>query len=279
MHAIDGNAWIGSAVTAVLGLAWLVQTQLGLTLPASANHVLVNAIGYWSGPVSVILLLGILTQAAARAGMDEQRERSALSPAHIADLQRQAGAFNTFLFQHYSYVAMNLNTVSARNFCQHFPEIAERLRTWNNDADQWQAALKAVSARNEREALKPIDGRVLQISSVTQAVAMGTYSSPLEVRWAVQQPAPGGVFNLGFHDLHTQQDITVWTIPEDADPLGFAAAVQARLLDARGWSESVGLREITARFADLRPALSLDLETVQLDHSPGGRCDTCRPPN
>jgi hypothetical protein len=277
MHAIDGNAWIGSAVTAVVSLAWLVQTQLGVTLPASANHALVNAIGYWSGPVSVILLLGILTQAAARAGMDEQREGSAVSPAHIADLHRQAQAFNTFLFQPYSYVAMNLTTVSARNFCQHFPAIAKRLRTWNDDADQWRAAVKALSVRNEREALKPIDGRVLQISSITQAVAMGTYSSPLEVRWAVQQPAAGGVFNLGFHDLHIQQDITVWTIPNDADALGFAAGVQARLLEARGWPESVRLRDITARFADLRPALSLELEAVQLDHSPGGRCDTCRP--
>lgn len=277
MHAIDGNAWVGSLITFVVGVVWLLQSELGLTLPSGLSHGFTTAIGYWSGPASLILLIGVLAQAAARAGMDEQREGSALSPAHIADLHRQASNYQTALVQANYYVGMNLTTVSARNFGQHFPEIAERLQSWSKEAGEWQTTLQALHARNELEALKPINGRVLQISSVMQAVAMGSYSSPLEVRWAVAQPAPGGVFNLGFHDPRTQQDITVWTIPGDANPLEFANGVQSRLRDAREWPESIRLREITTRLDGMRSGLSLDLEAIQLNHSPGGRCETCHP--
>ena len=74
VHAVDGNAWIGSLVTFLLGVMWLVQSELHLNLPANVNHALADFIGYWSGPASLLLLLGVLMQAAGRAGMDEQRE-------------------------------------------------------------------------------------------------------------------------------------------------------------------------------------------------------------
>lgn len=237
------------------------------------------AISHLTGPASVVLLIVILMQASARAGMDEQREGSALSPAHIEDLHRQAKNYQSALMQASYYVAMNLTTVSARNFGQHFPEIAERLQSWNRETADWQGTLQTVNASIDLEAMKPVDGHVLQIWSVMQGVATGAYSSPLEVRWAVAQvPPSGGVFNIGFRDLRSQQDITVATIPAGADPLQFAYAVQRRLLDLRSSPEALRLREITRRVDEMRSELSLDLEGVQLNHAPRGRCDTCRPP-
>jgi len=278
LHALDNYAWVGSAVAAGLAVAWLVQSQLGVSVPASWNRAIANLIAYWSGPASVILLIGILIQASARAGMDEQREGSALSQVHIDDLHAQASAFKQRMFQPYSYVALNLYSTSARNFSQHFPPIAEQLRVWNGEAEQWQEAMTTLSERSQREENKPLDnGRPVQMSGVMQAVAMGNYTSPLDVRWSVVQPAPGGVYNLGFHDPNTQQDITVATIPGDGDPIDFARAVQQRLIEASNWPEAVRLRNLTAQLNQLRATLSQALDEVLLNHSPGGHCDTCRP--
>src|SRR5438105_1722767 len=194
-HALDDYAWVGSAIAAVLGVVWLVESQLGVSIPASLNQALGSAIGYWSGPASLILLIGVLMQASARAGIDEHREGFVLSHAHIGDLHRQAGAIRQAIFQPYSYVVLNLSSVSARNFSQHFPAIAAQLSMWNRNAEQWHEALRTLSVRCDREGGKPIDGRPLQIRGVMQAVAMGSYSSPLDVTWGVQSPVPGGVFN------------------------------------------------------------------------------------
>lgn len=278
VHAVDGKAWIGSLVTFLLGVMWLVQSELHPNLPANVNHALADFIGYWSGPASLLLLIGVLMQAASRAGMDEQRDGSALSPKHVDDLHAQSRVFHQRLFQPYYNVTLNLSGVAVRNFCQHFSDVATHLREWNGEAERWQAAMRALATRTTRETQKPIDGRDLQINSLMQAVAIGTYSSPLDVIWGVQTPVPGGVRNLYFHDPNTQQDIPVWTIPDDADPFEFATAVQSRLIEAREWPEATKLREIQKRLDELRPSLSLELDEIQLDHAPDGHCDTCRPP-
>jgi len=276
-HAVDDYAWIGSFLAAILGTAWVLQ-QLGISLPGTSNQSVANALGYWSGRLSLLLFVVILVQAAARAGMEEGRQRLTLSPAHVRDLHRQAEIMSMALNMPHNYVPINLGSVAARNFGQHFPDVLIPVGAWNDGVHEWQLALKALNTRHEHEALRPIDGMTVQMSGVMLAVAWGTYASPLEVTWGVQTPGGVEVHNLMFSDPQMAQDIAVATIPPGVDAFAFANLVQRRLLEVRDWPEAVRVREAVASLQTIRPILSKEFEAVQLNHSPTGRCDSCRPP-
>ncbi len=276
-HAIDDYAWIGSGLAALLGVIWVLQSQFGISLPSTSNHAVASALGYWPGRLSVLLLVAILVQAAARAGIEEGQDQVALSPAHVSDLHRQAETMSMVLHMPFNYISVNLGTVAARNFGQHFPDVLVPIQAWNDGVQEWQSALAALNARHDREALRPINGMKVQMSGVMLAVATGTYSSPLAVTWGVQTPAGSEIHNLMFIDGKMAQDITVATIPTGADALEFGYLVQRRLLEARDWPESVRVREAVNSLQTLRPILLREFESVQLNHFPDGRCDTCRP--
>jgi hypothetical protein len=279
IHAIDGNAWVGSVFAAALGVVWVVQTQLGVTLPANVNRATADAFTYWSGRASLLVFVAILLQAAFRAGIDEERERSALSPAHIQDLHDQATNLSRVLNMPVNYLRASLDTRGARNFCQHFPNVAVTLSAWNDAVQQRDEALRVLNERHDREALRPSGGMKVQMPGVMLAVATGSYSSPFEVTWVVQMPSPSSdIHNLAFTDPRMQQDITVCTIPVDVDALIFADMIQKRLNEVREWPEAIRYRETVHRLQLLRPVLGQELEAVTLNHSPGGNCDTCRPP-
>jgi hypothetical protein len=277
MHSIDGYALRGTIAAALLAVLWVLQTQLGIGLLASVGMATTNALTYWSGRLSLAILAAIAIQAAARAGMDEERERATLSPAHISDLHQEAVALSRVLYMPNNVLPVNLNSRAARNFLQHFPDVAVSIGAWNDAVQQWQEALKSLNARHDREALQPINGLKVQMSGVMLAVATGSYSSPYEVTWLVQMPSPH-IHNLAFIDPRMQQDITISTIPNDVDPLFFADIVQRRLNEVRDWPEAIRFRETAHRLQILKPVLGQELEAVQLNHSPGGSCDTCRPP-
>jgi hypothetical protein len=209
--------------------------------------------------------------------MDEQREESAISPAHIRDLHQQAEGINRVIHMGNYYLPVDLSGVGTRNFSQHFPEIATQLRDWNDRVQEYKDALSTLNARHDREALRPIDGMTVQMAGVMLAVAAGTYSSPEEVTWLVQTPTTQ-VHNLAFIDGRMQQDITVCTVPSGLDALTFAERIQRRLTEVRAWPEAMEYRETVRRLLAERQVVARELEAVQLNHALGGSCDTCRPP-
>jgi hypothetical protein len=277
-HAIDSYAWIGSALAALLGVIWIVQTQLGLSLPAGITVATANSLGYWSGRASLILLIAVLIQAAARAGMDEERLKPRLSPEHIRDLQQQAAQFGTVLAMPHHYFPLGAGSVLATYYIQHFPNVAATISEWNDQAGKWSHSLAALRNRVEKHSTRSIEDVPVSISGVLSAVAMGSYSSPMEVAWFVQHPVgPDYAGNLTFDDTLTNQPITLATIPQEANSLQFAEDIQAWLGEARVWPESIEYRKTVQRLEELRLALRHQLEATQLNHSPGGTCDGCRP--
>jgi hypothetical protein len=104
-------------------------------------------------------------------------------------------------------------------------------------------------------------------------VAMGNYSAPQEVIWSVQAQT-----SFQFRDPKTDQDVGVSNVPPQVDVLDFVAKLQDRLAEAMDWPEALRYRESVRRLQGLKPGLDRSLEGKQLDHVPGGACDTCRPP-
>jgi hypothetical protein len=272
LHAIDGHAWIGSVVGAILAGAWAIESLVGTPVANSLSTASANAIGSWTGRASVVILAGVLIQGAARAGIDEGMARLRRNPSHVRDLQQQAGVMRQYLRQPYSYPSIDLRSVAIRNLCQHFPLVAAEIENWNYAAVAYRHDLDALNLRRDREAALPIFGVPTTFSGVLTFVAMGNYSAPLDLIWSVEAQT-----SLQFRDPKTDQYVGVSNLPAGVDPFEFVAKVQDRLEEARNWPEALRYRESVQRLEALKPGLDRLLEGVQLDHVPGGACGTCRP--
>lgn len=282
-HALEGWALWADAVALLLFLVPRVQSiaaAFGYAAPSWIVNALTGVFSQMSQPIASLLAALILLQAVARAGMDEERQRPRLSPEHVRDLQEQAAQFHKVLAMPRHYFQLGRGSVLAGYYCEHFPNVAVTIRQWDDDARRWNKALAVLHDRVERDSTRSIEGVTVSISGVLNAVAMGSYSSPMEVVWGVQEAGVGldhYVSNLFFQDALTNQPITLCTIPQGVDPLLFAKGIQQWLDEARNWPESIEYREIVHRLEQVRLTLSHQLEATQLDHSPGGRCDGCRP--
>jgi len=278
---VEGWALWADAITLLLFIASRVQSiaaLFGYTTPGWMVGGIGGAFSQASPLLATVLAASILLQAVARAGIDEERLRPRLSPEHVRDLHEQAAAIHRVLAMHRHYLQVDVGSVLAGYYCQHFPNVEATLRQWNQEVREWNKVLRALSQRVDRESTRSIQGESVSISGVLTAVAMGSYSPPDEVVWGVEQVgAPSGVSNLFFQDPLTNQPITLWTIRQGVDPLRFAEGIQRWLEEARNWPQSTEYRETVHRLEELRFSLSRQLETTQLNHSPGGQCDGCRP--
>jgi hypothetical protein len=289
---VEGWALWADALALILFLAPRLQSMasaFGYTAPAWLVSAFNGIFAQLSQPLALLLTTWVLLQAVARAAIDEERQRPILSPEHVRDLQKQAAEFYRVVWQEdddvYSFPlgiggVLDTGSVLAGYYCQHFPKVAANIREWNDTVAKRRDALASLHERVESESTRSIEGASLSLGRMLNGVAMGLYSSPMEVVWSVgwTQLRTGLSWqNLVFQDDLASKPIPVVTIPETGLSLLFAKCIQGWLEEARNWPQSIEYRQAEDRLDALRADLSRQLEAARFNHSPGGRCDGCRP--